>query len=99
MTVVVAQLAKVRQSGIKYQVLLYPVTDAGLSQASYKEFADGPWLTTAAMKWFWDAYAPNKTDRQKTMASPLAATTEQLKGLLPALVVVDESSRRRGRVR
>ena len=92
MTAVVAQLAKERKGPtIRYQVLLYPVTDASLSQASYKEFTDGPWLTAAATKWFWDAYAPNKADRQRTMASPLAATTEQLKGLPPALVIVDEN--------
>src|SRR6185295_17944145 len=91
MAAVVAQLAKERKGPtIRYQVLFYPVTDASLSQESYKEFANGPWLTTAAMKWFWDAYAPNKPDRQKPMASPLAATIEQLKGLPPALVIVDE---------
>jgi acetyl esterase len=91
MAAVVAQLAKERKGPtIRYQVLFYPVTDAGLSQESYKEFANGPWLTTAAMKWFWDAYAPNKADRKQPMASPLAATIEQLKGLPPALVIVDE---------
>jgi len=91
MAAVVTQLAKERKGPtIRYQVLLYPVTDASLSQESYKEFANGPWLTTAAMKWFWDAYAPNKADRKKPMASPLAATMEQLKGLPPALVIVDE---------
>src|SRR5262245_36210756 len=92
MTAVVAQLAKERKGPtIRYQVLFYPVTDASLSQGSYKEFANGPWLTTAAVKWFWDAYAPNKADRSKPMASPLAATPEQLKGLPPALVIVDEN--------
>src|SRR5215510_8883529 len=92
MTAVVAQLAKERKGpAIRYQVLFYPVTDASLSQGSYKEFANGPWLTTAAVKWFWDAYAPNKADRKKTMASPLAATVEQLQGLPPALVIVDEN--------
>jgi acetyl esterase/lipase len=92
MTAVVAQLAKERKGPtIRYQVLFYPVTDASMSQASYKEFANGPWLTTAAMKWFWDAYAPNKADRKKPTASPLAATIEQLKGLPPALVIVDEN--------
>jgi acetyl esterase len=92
MSAVVAQLAKERKGPtIRYQVLLYPVTDASMSQGSYKEFANGPWLTAAAMKWFWEAYAPNNADRKKTMASPLAATIEQLKGLPPALVIVDEN--------
>ena len=92
MTAVVAQLAKERKGPtISYQVLFYPVTDAIMSQESHKEFANGPWLTAAAMKWFWDAYAPNKADRKKTIASPLAATIEQLKGLPPALVIVDEN--------
>src|SRR5262252_3443732 len=53
MAAVVAQLAKERKGPtIKYQVLFYPVTDASMSQGSYKEFANGPWLTTPSMKWF-----------------------------------------------
>jgi acetyl esterase len=92
MVAVVTQFAKERQGPvICYQVLFYPVTDASLSQKSYEEFANGPWLTKAAMEWFWDAYAPNKGDRKKTTASPLSATLEQLKGLPPALVIVDEN--------
>lgn len=92
MAAVVAQLAKERKGPtLRYQVLFYPVTDASFSQQSYREFADGPWNTTAVMKWFWDAYAPNKADRKKAMASPLLATPEQLKGLPPALVVVNEN--------
>jgi acetyl esterase len=92
MTAAVALLAKERGGPeIQYQVMLYPVTDASMSSASYREFAEGPWLTAAAMAWFWDAYAPNKQDRKKITASPLLATTEQLKGLPPALLVVDEN--------
>jgi acetyl esterase len=92
MVAVVTQLAKERQGpAIRYQVLFYPVTDASLSQKSYEDFGNGPWLTKAAMEWFWDAYAPNKGDRKKTTASPLSATVEQLKGLPPALVIVDEN--------
>ena len=91
-TAVVAQLAKERNGpSILYQVLMYPVTDSSMSQPTYDEFANGPWLTKAAMAWFWDAYAPNKEDRKKTTASPLSATLEQLKGLPPALVIVDEN--------
>ena len=91
-TAVVAQLAKERKGpSICYQVMMYPVTDSSMSQSTYKEFADGPWLTAAAMAWFWDAYAPNKKDRKTTMASPLSTSLEQLKGLPPALVIVDEN--------
>lgn len=91
-TAVVAQLAKERKGpSIRYQVMMYPVTDSSMSQPSYEEFADGPWLTKAAMAWFWDAFAPNKKDRKTTMASPLSATLDQLKGLPPALVIVDEN--------
>jgi len=92
MVAVVTRLAKERKGpAIGYQVLFYPVTDASLSQESYEEFANGPWLTRAAMEWFWDAYAPNKQDRKKVTASPLSATEERLKGLPPALVIVDEN--------
>lgn len=92
MTAAVTLLAKERKGpAIRYQVLLYPVTDGSLSQDSYKEFADGLWLTTATMTWMWDAYAPNKEDRKKVTASPLLATPEQLKGLPPTLLVVDEN--------
>jgi acetyl esterase len=92
MAAVVCQLAKERKGpAIRYQVMMYPVTDSSMSQPSYREFAEGPWLTNAAMAWFWDAYAPNKEDRKKTIAAPLSATLDQLKGLPPALVIVDEN--------
>ena len=38
------------------------------------------------MKWFWDAYTTDPKQRQDIYASPLLATTDQLKGLPPALV-------------
>jgi acetyl esterase/lipase len=39
-----------------HQSLYYPVTDAAQNTTSYREFADGPFLTAKAMAWFWDAY-------------------------------------------
>lgn len=91
MAAVVTLLAKERKGPeIRYQVLLYPVTDSSMSSASYHDFADGPWLTKAAMAWFWDAYAPNKDDRKKITAAPLQASIEQLRDLPPALVAVDQ---------
>jgi acetyl esterase len=76
---------------IRYQVLFYPVTDAGMDTASYQEFADGPWLTKPAMAWFWDAYLPNVKDRHQPLASPLRSSLDGLRGLPPALVVVDDN--------
>src|SRR5215469_2296419 len=92
MAAAVTLLAKERKTPeILYQVLFYPVTDAGMDTASYQQFAEGPWLTRPAMAWFWDAYAPNPSDRKKITASPLQATSEQLAGLPPALIIVDEN--------
>ncbi|MBO9542826.1 alpha/beta hydrolase [bacterium] len=72
-----------------HQLLFYPVTDASFDTPSYQQFADGPWLTRAAMKWFWDAYLPDKSARAQPGASPLRASREQLTGLPPALVITD----------
>jgi acetyl esterase len=92
MTAAVTLLAKERGGPkIRYQVLLYPVTDAGMDTGSYNQFADGPWLTKASMAWFWDAYAPDKASRNQPTASPLRASAEQLRGLPPALLVTDEN--------
>lgn len=92
MTAAVALLAKERgEPNIRYQALLYPVTDAAFDTGSYEEFAEGPWLTRGAMQWFWDAYLPDATKRTEAAASPLRATVEQLRGLPPALVITDEA--------
>lgn len=91
MTIAMTLLAKERGGPkITYQVLIYPVTDANFDNGSYKEFAEGPWLTKKAMEWFWDNYLPNKEKRKEITASPLQATVEQLKGLPPALVINGE---------
>jgi acetyl esterase/lipase len=42
------------------------------------------------MKWFWNQYTTNESDRVQITASPLRATVEQLKGLPPALVMCGE---------
>ncbi|TMR96268.1 alpha/beta hydrolase [Nonomuraea basaltis] len=74
-----------------HQSLYYPVTDAGQDTASYREFADGPYLTAKAMAWFWDAYTTDPAQRAEITASPLRATLEDLAGLPPAFVIVDEN--------
>jgi acetyl esterase/lipase len=74
-----------------HQSLYYPVTDAAQDTASYREFANGPFLTAKSMAWFWDAYTTDPAQRAEVTASPLRASSEELSGLPPALVIVDEN--------
>ena len=66
------------------QVLVYPVTDADLDTSTYREFADGYFLTRFGMEWFWDHYLPDG-DRFVPDASPLRAA--DVGGTAPALVI------------
>lgn len=74
-----------------HQSLYYPVTDAAQDTQSYRDFADGPFLTAKAMAWFWDCYTTDPAQRAEITASPLRAGLEDLEGLPPALVIVDEN--------
>jgi len=92
MTAVVAMMAKQRKGPeIRFQLLFYPVTDAGMDTGSYRQFPAGYWLARDGMKWFWDNYLPDKETRKQPLASPLRASLDQLKGLPPALVITDEN--------
>ncbi len=93
MALVMALLAKQQTSEprIKFMLLLYPVTGADLTTESYREFAEGPWLTQKAMQWFWDAYAPSGGQRDSIFSSPLRASLEELEGLPPALIITAEN--------
>ncbi|MGN9844626.1 alpha/beta hydrolase [Nonomuraea sp. H19] len=92
MTAALTILAKRRGDvAFVHQSLYYPVTDAAQDTASYREFADGPHLTAKAMAWFWDAYTTDPAQRAEITASPLRATLDDLKGLPPAFVIVDEN--------
>jgi acetyl esterase len=73
------------------QSMWYPVTDAAMDTESYNKFAEGYFLTAKGMGWFWDAYLPDLERRSEPYASPLRASDEQLVGLPPAFVIVDEA--------
>jgi acetyl esterase len=73
------------------QSMYYPVTDAGMDTGSYEQFAEGYFLFAAGMAWFWDAYCPDLERRSEPYASPLRASDDQLAGLPPAFVIVDEA--------
>jgi acetyl esterase len=79
-----------RKPKLAFQLLLFPALDAAMNTASYDEYETGPFLTRAQMEWFWDSYAPDPVVRNGSMVSPLRASTEQLRGLPPTLVITDE---------
>lgn len=92
MATVVALMAKDKKGPeIKLQVLFWPVTNANFETESYNLFSKGRFLTKSLMMWMWDNYTTDPNKRKEIYASPLQATTEQLKGLPPALVQTAEN--------
>jgi acetyl esterase/lipase len=62
-----------------------------MDTGSYSQFADGYFLARAGMAWFWDLYLPDESRRSEILASPLRASTTELSGLPPALVINGEA--------
>jgi acetyl esterase len=88
----VAILAKERGGPqITFQLLFYPVTDANFDTPSYLAYQEGYFLTRESMKWFWDNYASNDTNRKEPTVSPLQASIDQLSKLPPTLIIVGEN--------
>jgi acetyl esterase len=75
------------------QSMYYPMTDALTNEdsESYRLFKDGPYGTAETMEWFWSTYLPEHDLRVESTVSPLRATLDELTGLPPALVIVDEN--------
>ena len=75
------------------QSMYYPMTDALTNQdsESYRLFKDGPYGDAKTMEWFWSTYLPKEELRSESTVSPLRATVDELRGLPPALVIVDEN--------
>ncbi len=76
---------------IRYQVLLNPATDASVDSVSYQAFGTDRFLTRDFMRYGWDRYAPDEASRSNRFVSPLRATTQQLTGLPPAMVITAEN--------
>jgi len=92
MTAALTLMAKDRKGPkIAYQVLLIPATDASVDTDSYHEFGNGRFLARAFMKYGWDLYVPDQKTRNNPYVSPLRASTDELKGLPPALVITAEN--------
>jgi acetyl esterase/lipase len=92
MTAALALMAKERGDvSFVQQSMYYPVTDAAMNTGSYEEFASGYYLTRRAMQWFWDAYTTDPAQRAEITASPNQASIEQVTGLPPTYLCVDEA--------
>ena len=90
---VVALLARERGGPrLAHQALIYPVTDCNFTTDSYRENAEGYFLTTLSMRWFWGHYLGDAPGHAAAgddwRASPLRATS--LAGLPSAHVLTAE---------
>jgi acetyl esterase len=86
LTAVVAQHARDRGvPKLRFQLMIYPACDMGMTHPSITEFAEQLPLTRASMKWFIDSYLRNAADVGDWRASPLKA--KSLAGLPPAYLM------------
>jgi len=75
-----------RGPDIRYQLLLYPVTDlSGFSSLSHKNFGKGYILTTESLEWLRGLYLNSEAEMANPLVSPLLA--ESLDNLPPAFIV------------
>jgi acetyl esterase len=79
-----AVVARRLRDQIKLQLLVYPVTDAGVNTPSYAQFDERFGLTAAAMQRYWRLYLDGAEGLHPD-ASPLRAT--DLEGAPPAYVL------------
>jgi acetyl esterase/lipase len=87
---VVALMARDRQGpGLKFQLLIYPVTDfTEHATPSERDYGHGYFLEEEQMDWFADQYFATEADRHSPYASPSKAS--DVRGLPPAMVITGE---------
>jgi len=89
LTAAVAQMAADRGAPtLRYQLLIYPVTNYAFDTPSYRDNADGYLLTRDMMQWFWKQYLANDEDGKKAYASPMQA--REVRRVAPAFVITAE---------
>ncbi len=86
LSAVVAQMTRDRNGPpLALQLLVYPATQMGSDTQSFKDFAEGYFLTARAMHWFYNHYVATKAEWDDPLASPLLA--DNLQGLAPAFIM------------
>jgi acetyl esterase len=90
LSAVVALMARDRGGPpLVFQLLVYPVTDdPSAGHASYRENAEGYFLTSDVMHWFWNHYCGSGADPSDAYLCPLRA--RDVGRLPPAFVITAE---------
>ena len=87
--------AAITQQGavpVRFQLLVYPVTDARCTTTSYVDFAEGPYLTRASMDWYIAHYlSGGEGAADDPRVSPLLGDDEALAKSPPTHVVTVET--------
>ena len=83
------ELAAAGGPDVRFQLLVYPVTDGTLGHASFVENGEGYFLTAATMTWFWQRYV-GEGDWTDPRVSPIHASDDALAAAPPALVITAE---------
>lgn len=69
---------------LRAQLLIYPCLSSDMTFPSYRDYANGPFLTSEAMRTYWSLYLNGTTG--DPLATPLIA--KDLSGLPPAFITV-----------
>ncbi len=85
LAIITARYAARNDITLKHQLLIYPVTVAGVESPSRLKYSEGYFLTKESMDWFESLYLPPDTDMNDEKASPLNHAPP--KGLAPAYVI------------
>lgn len=72
---------------VVFQAIVYPVTDLAHESSTFKDFADNPALSAAAIRWVYHHWIPNSDDRLDYHASPILMTKEQAAKQPPTLLI------------
>ncbi|GAC1408573.1 MAG: alpha/beta hydrolase [Chloroflexota bacterium] len=85
---VTCYLSRERGPQLAGQLLICPCTVIDYQCPSRSELADGPFMTSGELAWFYNHYVPNSSDRTDPRAAPLL--NDDLSGLPPALILSAE---------
>jgi acetyl esterase len=77
-----------RGPSIKFQLMIYPLTDVDDDSPSMREYGENHFLTRDLMEWFTVQYVATAADRRSPYVSPLHAS--DVRGLPPAMIITAE---------